>query len=264
VVTIFGDAILPRGGALSLASLIAIMGRFRIGEGVVRTAMSRLVQDGFFERTSQGRNSFFSISEDAAELFANASETIYRAPRLLWDGAASLCLIDGRDRALARAGLLDKGFAQLTPDLLIAIPAKAGPVPENTILFPASPSLADARRLVARAWPCEDVAARYRIFVDLFDPLVEEGAFDGAGAFIARTLLIHYYRRAALRDPGLPLSLRPEDWPAKKAWALCSALYGRYLMDSEDWLSENAANARGPLPPPDPDLLRRFDAMAEP
>src|SRR5687767_8359362 len=49
IVTIFGDAVAPRGGELSLASLVEIMAAFRIGAGVVRTALSRLVAEGWFE-----------------------------------------------------------------------------------------------------------------------------------------------------------------------------------------------------------------------
>jgi phenylacetic acid degradation operon negative regulatory protein len=259
-VTLFGDAILPRGGALSLASLVAIMRSFRIGEGVVRTAMSRLVQDGLFVRATHGRNSFFSVSKSAAKLFVEASDRIYRAPVAAWDGTASLCLIEGADRAAVRASLAAQGFAQLAPELMIAIPAPSPPpASEGAIALPIRPPLADARRLVARGWPLEELAERYRTVLNLFGEFAEPGGpAEGAASFVVRTLLIHYHRRAVLRDPRLPLVLMPEDWPGRREWELCATLYRRNLMESERWLQENAANAQGALPAADPELMSRF------
>ena len=50
VITIYGDAIVPRGGAVWLGTLEAILAAMEIGGGVVRTAMSRLAADGWLER----------------------------------------------------------------------------------------------------------------------------------------------------------------------------------------------------------------------
>ena len=46
IVTVFGDAIVPRGGSLWLGALLDIMALFGSEAGLVRTALSRLVQDG--------------------------------------------------------------------------------------------------------------------------------------------------------------------------------------------------------------------------
>ncbi|MCL6609439.1 MAG: GntR family transcriptional regulator, partial [Geminicoccaceae bacterium] len=55
IVTLFGDAIVPRGGELSVVSLLAIMAAMGIGEGPVRTAASRLSAEGWVERRRVGR-----------------------------------------------------------------------------------------------------------------------------------------------------------------------------------------------------------------
>ena len=43
IVTIYGDAIVPRGGSLWLGSLLDMMAGFGVEPGLVRTAISRLV-----------------------------------------------------------------------------------------------------------------------------------------------------------------------------------------------------------------------------
>src|SRR5262245_51763084 len=47
IITVFGDAIVPRGGAVWLGTLVSFFAALGIGDGVVRTAMSRLAADGW-------------------------------------------------------------------------------------------------------------------------------------------------------------------------------------------------------------------------
>ena len=54
IITLFGDAIVPRGGAIWLGTLLAIFRALDIGDGVVRTAMSRLTA-GSLAGAYQGR-----------------------------------------------------------------------------------------------------------------------------------------------------------------------------------------------------------------
>ena len=119
-----------------------------------------------------------------------------------------------------------------------------------------------ARRLARQVWPTERLGRSYRRFVDAFEPLraaLANGAdLPDLQALVARLLLVHEYRRLVLRDPALPDVLLPDDWPGRAACALCADAYPRLLPPSERWLDVHAVNERGPLPPPDPSLFRRF------
>ena len=53
IVTIFGDAILPRGGAVTLGSLISLAAPFGLNERLVRTAAARLAKEGWLEGRSE-------------------------------------------------------------------------------------------------------------------------------------------------------------------------------------------------------------------
>src|ERR1700730_10864216 len=55
LVTIFGDAIAPRGGAVTLASLIDLAAPFGLNERLVRTSMARLAADGWLQNRRRGR-----------------------------------------------------------------------------------------------------------------------------------------------------------------------------------------------------------------
>ena len=63
IITVFGDAIVPRGGAVWLGTLLEFFKRLDIDGGVVRTAMSRLAADGWLERNKVGRNSFYRLAQ---------------------------------------------------------------------------------------------------------------------------------------------------------------------------------------------------------
>ncbi len=258
IVSVFGDAVAPRGGRLSLASLLAVMRGFRVSDGLVRTALSRLVADGWFERWRTGRTSHYSLSERGRRTFALATDRIYGPPARTWSGAFDLVLVEsGGERADLREGLAAQGYGTLAPDLMIA-PAP-GAAADGVLRFAASPVGIAPRALASRAWPLADLAARYEAFLARHAPARDgANALDGLDALVLRVLLIHDYRRVILRDPLLPADLLPQPWPGDAARRLCGALYRSVAPAAERWLDANAADERGALPPPDPSFRERF------
>src|SRR5258705_13384114 len=80
VITVFGDAIVPRGGAVWLGTLLEFFKALDIDSSGVRTAMSRLTADGWFERTKVGRNSFYRLGQRGRLTVDIATKTIYGPP----------------------------------------------------------------------------------------------------------------------------------------------------------------------------------------
>lgn len=275
IVTVYGDAVAPRGGELSTGSLIALLSALRIGDGLVRTALTRLVQDGWLDRTRQGRNSHYRLSEKGRGVFDAATRRIYFAAPGQWDGGWSLAVLDGTGeaRTRTRARLEDWGFGALAPNVMLR-PNGAGSGAEAPL--DAAPGLVrlaatgadphEARRLAGLVWPLDDLAARYRRFAGRFAPLAEDEAtaraLDPAEALVVRILLIHEYRRVILRDPLLPRALLPADWPGHAARGLCGRLYDAIRAASERWIDEHGLNSGGPLPSPDAAFARRFRDIA--
>ncbi|AWN45555.1 phenylacetic acid degradation operon negative regulatory protein PaaX [Methylobacterium terrae] len=266
VVTVFGDAVVPRGGVLSLESLLAITRAFRIGDGVVRTALSRLVADGWFERWKLGRNSFYRLTPSGGGAFARATARIYGPAAPAWSGAFDLLVLDGAGER--RSELAASGYGSLGSDLMIGVVPATGPgeggMMEAVLRLAARPEDPEtARRLAARAWPVAEVGERYARFTATFaaagDSVVSAPP-TGLDALVLRILLIHEYRRAVLKDPLLPADLLPEDWPGAAARSVCAAIYRAVAPAAEAWLDANATTDSGPLPPPGVKFAARFAA----
>ena len=264
VITVFGDAIVPRGGSVWLGTLLEFFSALDIDSGVVRTAMSRLAADGWLEREKVGRNSFYQLAEKGRETFADATRHIYDPPPSDWSGRFELLLIaNSEDREAAREALKNAGFGSPLPGVWVA--PSGVPVPEEAsraIRLEVSAEDDSGRRLLQESWPLERTADAYLKFMKSFAPLRDwvgrqEGLAD-LDAFIARILLIHYYRRVVLRDPLLPAQLLPKDWPGTAARKLCGEIYRALLPLSEQWLDQHGTNKTGPLPQVRTTLSRRF------
>jgi len=264
IITVYGDAIVPRGGSLWLGTLSAFLHALGIGDGVVRTAMSRLAADGWLERSRIGRNSFYRLAERGRETFRTATEHIYNAhPPPPGSGFVLVLPGNGDDRDAARSALQAAGFGSAAPGVWVA-PAGAAIPPEagDALRLDATADAETRRRLAAQSWPLDQTAGAYRRFLAEFEPLraalIAGGALSDLDSFIARILLIHAWRRIVLRDPVLPADLLPPDWPGTAARTLCADLYHRLLPASEHWLDANGQAEGGALPPPGPELLQRF------
>ena len=107
----------------------------------------------------------------------------------------------------------------------------------------------------------------YRDLLRRFGTVIErfrersDGDHDPEQCFVVRTLLIHAYRRALLRDPQLPAALLPLDWPGAAAFALCRDFYRLTHRAAERHLMATLEAESGPLPPAGADFHRRFGGL---
>jgi phenylacetic acid degradation operon negative regulatory protein len=263
IITVFGDAIVPRGGSVALGTLLEFFAAIDVDSSVVRTAMSRLTADGWFEREKVGRNSFYRLVQRERLTFDVATKHIYGAPASDWTGRFELLLIaNGSDRDVAREALKNAGFGTPLPGVWVA--PSGVPIPEEAkgaIRLEVSAEDDSGRRLLSESWPLERTADAYRRFMKSFEPLrawVARDKLSDIDAFTARVLLIHHYRRVVLRDPLLPVALLPRDWPGGAARKLCGEIYRGLLSASEQWLDRHASNENGALPAAGKALSRRF------
>ena len=264
VITVFGDAIVPRGGSVWLGTLLQFFEAIDIDGSVVRTAMSRLAADGWLEREKAGRNSFYRLAPSGRRTFEAATRHIYDPPPSDWSGRFELLLIGkAADRDASREALRNAGFGSPLPGVWVApsgveIPEEAA----SAIRLEVSAEDASGRRLLSESWPLDRTAEAYLKFIKAFEPLRagldRHARLSELEAFTARILLIHHYRRVVLRDPLLPVALLPRNWPGNAARALCGEIYRAVLPASEQWLDHHGVSESGALPPAATDLARRF------
>ncbi len=279
IVTLFGDAIMPRGGAIALGSLIDLAAPFGLNERLVRTATVRLAREGWLEGRRAGKLSEYHLSQHGRRGFAEATRRIYSPPDSQWSGCWTLIVLPPM-RAAARkqikSALLWRGFGELASNVF-AHPQLDSPALEpilplsgdwsEVMVFEAHLTEADApERVVRFGWDLEDLGARYQRFVTRFERvfaiLQDDRTLDDTSCFIVRTLLIHEYRGLHLRDPLLPSRLLRPNWPGVRAAAVCRDIYAQVFAASETYLSRVAAQLNGPLPGADPEVMQRFGGIA--
>ena len=86
VVTVWGDAIAPHGGAVWLSGLIRLLAPLGLNERLVRTSVYRLAREGWLEAQADGRRSLYRLTAHGLARFEHAYRRIY-APageRLGW------------------------------------------------------------------------------------------------------------------------------------------------------------------------------------
>jgi phenylacetic acid degradation operon negative regulatory protein len=278
IVTIFGDSLMPRGGAITLGSLIALAAPFGLNERLVRTAAARLAKEGWLEGHRTGKLSEYHLSRDGRARFAEATKRIYSEPATEWSGRWTVIILPpmrAAERKEIREELVWRGFGELSTNVFahpeldsrsLSEPRRPAGLLSKVIVFDAN--LADEaapHTLVSLGWDLEDLGSRYQRFVKRFERV--HAALSGArtadtqACFIVRTLLIHEYRRLHLRDPLLPSRLLRANWPGAQAAALCGDIYARVFAASEAHLSRVAAQLEGPLPPPDASVMQRFGGI---
>lgn len=281
IITLYGDAISPRGGTAWIGSLIRVLADFGISERLVRTSVFRLARDGWLEAEQVGRRSYYRLTEEGAERFREATHRIYGEPRQTWSGEWCLVLTAGlpaERREALRKELSWLGFGSMASEVM-AHPApdfadvesllkRAGALEDVVILTGRTVDGARSgalRELVRRSWNLGDIEARYEDFLGRFRPVFRAArrtrTVEPATAFQVRALLVQEYRKVLLRDPLLPAELLPRGWHGLPAYQLCRNLYRRVHAAADDYLGRTIETADGPLPPPAPDFYSRFGGL---
>ncbi len=271
IVTVFGDAVMPRGGIISLSSLQDILGLLEIEENAVRTAMSRLAGDGWVQRHREGRLSFYSLDAAGRELFESASARIYAAGPNAWDETFELVLRNEQShktRAGFRREMRQLGYGSPIPDLYIRPNTtgteKNSPVDALAVMEARNLISGSVREFVARTWPMEELNQKYRSLSEKFSPVLDAAnngnSFEPAAALAIRILLVHEWRRVVLQDVDLPLNLKPEPWYGEDARQMAGTLYRVLSVPSETYLDDCLAGRGKTLPPANAMFSKRFPA----
>ncbi|MCB1748572.1 MAG: phenylacetic acid degradation operon negative regulatory protein PaaX [Gammaproteobacteria bacterium] len=277
VITLFGDVVSAQGGAVWLGGLVDVLAGFGLNARQVRTAVFRLAQDGWLSGVQRGRRSYYRLTPFGQRQYARAAQRIYAAAPSSWDGDWTLVMpaaLDAAPREELRKRLAWLGFGSLAPGILAHPRADAQALADVldelelggrvSTWRARTETLAPLRRQIADAWQLGDARQRLDAFIADFAPcadLLAATSCPAATAFRLRVLLIHEYRRILLRSADLPGELLPADWPGHAARALVTMLYRRVHAAASAQASAVLCDADGPLPPPGPELRRRFGGL---
>lgn len=230
---LYGDYLRPRGGRAPVSALVRLLAPLGIASPAVRTAVSRMVRQGWLHPLRLGTGPGYLLTPKAARRLDEAAARIYRTGRVAWDGRFDLVLLrttlPRRERQRLDTNLRYLGYGMVEEQIWVA-PRAADDV--DTVLSEAgvgfdrlaathTAGTTGAAGIVARAWDLAEIGRAYEEFVVEQRPLV--GAVNGRSsdeeAYAARFRLVHAWRSFLFRDPQLPPALLPEQWPGAGAAA---------------------------------------------
>ena len=97
---VYGDHLRTRGNQAPIASLVRLLAPVGIGAPAVRTAVSRMVSQGWLAPVTLPVGPGYRATEQAVHRLADAADRIYRRGTPAWDGRWRLVFVDApRDRS---------------------------------------------------------------------------------------------------------------------------------------------------------------------
>ena len=261
---LYGDYLRTRGGRAPVAALVRMLAPLGIGAPAVRTAISRMVRQGWLTPTRLAAGAGYAITARAARRLDEAASRIYRTNQTLWDGTFELIIADPamsrNDRLRIANSLTYLGYGRLAEGTWIAAHSSAeadAVIDESGLTFDRfaahhAGGVKDSQALVSRAWDLGTIARQYREFVVAQRPAIEgvDETGDLRAAFIARFHLVHAWRTFLFRDPGLPPSLLPPHWAGTKAAEFFDLHADRLRPAADRFVEACLRNTADATPPP--------------
>jgi len=224
-----------RSGAIRLSAVVRLAADLGVREAAVRSAASRLVQDGWLTSARRGRERIYALSAQGRQLVSEGRRRIFSPPNSTWDGrfcvvALSVPEVRREVRDRMRKALSWLGFGSPSSALYVHPHDHRPEVLRLAQQLDAADYLqvyraeadwpADAREFVAHTWGnLTEVNRRYRRFVQAFAPglrraraQARSGGLERRSAFRTRFALVNQFRRCLFGDPDLPEELLPSGW----------------------------------------------------
>ncbi|GAA1610947.1 PaaX family transcriptional regulator C-terminal domain-containing protein [Kribbella sancticallisti] len=236
---LYGDHLRARGGRAPVAALVRLLAPLGVHPPAVRTAVSRMVRQGWLEPVRIDAQPGYELTARARRRLDDAAARIYRTDRTTgapgngrgdWDRHWHLGILrevpNARRREQLASQLAFLGWAPLSDaawvglrndaevDQILGLEGIAAdrfraPVDDGAVEF--------ARRV----WRLDELGASYDNWLNEAKSLAESAGDDVSDeqAFAVRSELVHEWRKFLFLDPGLPAELLPDDWAGTRAAA---------------------------------------------
>lgn len=231
IVTLFALYGRPRGGAIAIANLIALMSELGVEGSAVRSSVSRLKSRGLLVSDRSDGTAAYRLDDRLEEVFASGDHRIFHRQRAKVDDPwllASFTVPESERpvRHQLRRLLTRQGFGQVIGGLWIApsvirdetrTALRRTGLDSYVELFQgkrvSDEPLAEA---VQRWWDLDSLEGLYADFLRA-NAQVLTADLDEGGAFAAYVSAVTRWRQLPYLDPGIPLALLPSDWAAISA-----------------------------------------------
>lgn len=236
---LYGQYILPRGGAIWLGSLVQALATFGISEAAARSAVLRLKKKGTVQSQRLGRRTFYWMTDAGMNKLDVGGVRFSFSSSRDWDGRWTVVVYsipeEHRERRdTLRHSLKWWGFGNLAPGTWIStrplLPEAEsewrglGAWEYLDVFRSEHVGPGDLSGVVARAYPqLSALAASYQEYVARSETVLrrfEAGLLDDEACFATRMRNLWELWDIAQDDPILPPSLLLEDWPRPRAESL--------------------------------------------
>ncbi len=198
-----------------------------------------MVNQGLLKARRSGNKSFYSLTDKAKRRVEDGVRRVYAIRNHRWDGFWRIFTYsvpeEKRDlRNQLRQELSWTGFGLISNSTWVS----PNPLEEQimeivktyrlepyTFLFSSSSVVShENQEIIERGWDLEEIGKEYDHFIEIYGSKYEElkeaawnATLTDRESFIARTQLVHEYRKFLFKDPGFPLDLLPPNWSGTKA-----------------------------------------------
>jgi phenylacetic acid degradation operon negative regulatory protein len=248
---LYGDHLLARGGWAPVSALVGLLGSLDITAPAVRTAVSRMVREGWLEPQEREVRGYAASARARARL-EEAHGRIYRTAGAPWNGHWHVVTVehqaDRNTRARVAQSLRFLGYGSLAADTWLAPREShelASVLSREAVHHDGFTAhfQGEAGALVSRVWDLAGLATAYRHFAEAAR---EAGApADPQQAFVSRSGLVHAWRLFLFTDPGLPDEVLPAGWPGREAAELFDKQAQALLPQARAWVDTWLAGGPG-------------------
>jgi phenylacetic acid degradation operon negative regulatory protein len=232
---LYGDHLRARGARAPVAALVRLLAPLGVHPPAVRTAVSRMVRQGWLEPVRIEGQPGYALTARARRRLDDAAARIYRTGEGgnesgEWDRSWHLSILrevpNARRREQLASQLAFLGWAPLSDAAWVGL---RNDTEVDQILgmegiaadrFRA-PIDDDAVEFARRVWKLDELGSSYDAWLNEAKALAESAAADATDeqAFAVRSNLVHEWRKFLFLDPGLPGELLPDDWAGTRAAA---------------------------------------------
>ncbi|TWD73277.1 PaaX family transcriptional regulator [Kribbella amoyensis] len=239
---LYGDHLRARGARAPVAALVRLLAPLGVQPPAVRTAVSRMVRQGWLEPVRTDGQPGYALTSRARRRLDDAAVRIYRTQAARgaaeepadrpgeWDRHWHLCILrevpNARRREQLASQLSFLGWAPLSDGAWVGLRDDA----EVDQILAVEGLTADrfrapvdegATEFARRVWRLDDLGAAYDAWLIEAKALAERAGDDVSDeqAFAVRSELLHEWRKFLFVDPGLPDDLLPDDWAGTRAAA---------------------------------------------
>jgi phenylacetic acid degradation operon negative regulatory protein len=224
MISLFGDLAQAKGDTIDGPVLSAIMKLLDVKPEAVRVALHRLRNDGWIVSQKSGRISRHSLTEKGRRESAAASPRIYADPvdvSQTWQ-----VVVLENENTPGPDAMTERGFIALAPRIFVG--AKSASPPFDALCFEGRQVPTWLRKQVSQTGLDKSYDALHRTLSALQDRLPRACDLSRVETAVLRCLIVHNWRRLALKHPQVPGPLVQADDPGHRCHLLVANLLARY------------------------------------